>query len=129
MKYVLKYKVPVDFSFIIQKHINSLKIFAKKPNREQWKEAIIEKKMLDSWGGMWRECGGATYKVTIKSEDSILPVAEGIWSYQACTPNVSQVKNYAMTELRFVTECDMKIEVDDVMYVFFVRYLNEFMVT
>jgi hypothetical protein len=129
MKCVLKYKVPVGFEFWLEKSIDSLEIYVKKPNEEAWKEAIVEKKVIESWGGMWKECGGSRYVVRVRHPDMALPVAEGEYSYQACTPNVPQVKNYAMTELRFVTECDIKIEVDGVTYVFFVRYLNEFMVT
>jgi hypothetical protein len=124
----LKYKVPVGFTFTIQKHIDNIEIQVKKPEESEWKEAIIEKELLESWGGMWRECGGARYLVRVKPRDGILPVASGEYSYQACIPSAPSIRNYAITELKFEMLCDVKIVYDDVEVTFLVRYINEFAV-
>jgi hypothetical protein len=125
-RYVLRYKVPTDFEFTIQKHLDSVEIFAKEPEEKEWKKAEIVKELLESWGGMWRDCGGARYRIAIKVKDRVLPVAIGEYSYQACIPGAPQVKNYAMTVLKFVTACDVMLKIDDMTYIFYVRYLNEF---
>jgi hypothetical protein len=122
----LRYKVPVDFTFVVQRHIDSLEIQVKKPEERVWRKATIEKELLESWGGMWHDCGGSRYAIRVKHPDIVLPIAIGEWSYQACTPRMPNIKNYAYTELRFTTECDVRIVTDEVTYVFFVRYLNEF---
>jgi hypothetical protein len=123
MRYELKYKVPVNFTFTIQKHLDSLTIYVKKPTEEVWREATIIKELIEFWGGMWRDCGGSRYKVVVKDE---VTVADGEYSYQVCIPTTPSIQNYAMTSLRFITECDIKIETDRATYIFFVRYLNEF---
>jgi hypothetical protein len=125
----LKYKVPVGFTYTIQRHIDSIEIKVKKPEENVWREAIVERELLESWGGYGRDCGGASYKVRIKHPDIVLSVAEGLWSYQACIPSVPNVKNYAITELKFEMPCDIRIIYDDVEVTFLVRYLNEFEVT
>jgi hypothetical protein len=125
----LKYKVPVGFTYTIQKHIDSIEIKVKKPKENVWEEATIEKELLESWGGMWRDCGGARYLIRVKPKDGILPVAVGEYSYQACVPSAPSIKNYAITELKFETPCDIRIIYNDVEITFFVRYINEFEVT
>jgi hypothetical protein len=125
-RYELKYRVPVGFEFWLEKSIDSLEIYVKKPNEEAWKEAIVEKKVIESWGGMWKECGGSRYVVRVRHPDMALPVAEGEHSYQACIPTAPKIKNYALTTLKFLTLCDMKIITNKVTYVFHVRYLHEF---
>jgi len=122
----LKYKVPVGFTYAIQKHIDNIEIKVKKPEEKEWKEVIVEKELLESWGGYYKECGGARYRFVIKAKDGILPVAVGEYSYQACIPSAPSIRNYAITELKFETVCDVKIAYGNVEITFFVRYLNEF---
>jgi hypothetical protein len=125
-KYELKYKVPVDFTFVVQRHIDSISIYVKRPEEKEWKEAIVEKELLESWGGYGSDCGGARYTVRVKHPDVILPIVIGEYSYQACTPRMPDIKNYARVELKFITQCDVRIATDKAIYTFFVRYLNEF---
>jgi len=122
----LKYKVPVGFTYTIQKHIDNIEILVKKPDESEWKEAIVEKEQIDTWGGMWHDCGGARYLVRVV-KDRLL-VAVGEHSYQACIPSVPSIRNYAITELRFEMPCDIKIVYDNVEITFLVRYINEFAV-
>ena len=126
MMWKIKYKVPVGFVWTVQKHIDSLEIQVKKPEENVWREAIVEKELLESWGGYGRDCGGGRYAIKIKHPDIILPVAEGVWTYQACIPTVPSVKNYAITELKFEMPCDIKIVYDDVEVTFLVRDISEF---
>jgi hypothetical protein len=122
----LKYKVPIGFVFTIQKHVDNLEIRVKKPEENEWKEAIVEKELVQSWGGYGSECGGSRYLVRVKPRDEILSVATGEHSYQACTPSAPAIKNYAVTEIRFEMPCDIKISYDNVEMTFLVRYINEF---
>jgi hypothetical protein len=122
----LKYKVPVGFTWWVEKHIDSLDIYVKKPDTEKWEEAIVEKELVNSWGGYGRECGGARYAIRVKHPDIVLSVATGEHSYQACIPSVPSIRNYAITVLRFEMPCDIKISYDNVEMTFLVRYINEF---
>jgi hypothetical protein len=122
-----KFKVPIGFTWRVEKHINSLAIYVKKPEAKEWEEAVIEKELVNSWGGYGSECGGATYRIAIKTKNEILPVAIGEWSYQACIPNV-KIKNYAITVLKFSSICDIKIVYSNVEITFLVRDISEFIV-
>jgi hypothetical protein len=77
---------------------------------------------------MWRECGGARYRIAIKPKGGFLPIALGEWSYQACTPTASPIQNYAITEIRFESVCDVKIVYSNVEITFLVRDTSEFIV-
>ena len=122
----LRYKVPIGFTYTVRRHIDNIEIKVKKPEEkeEEWREAIVEKELLESWGGYYKDCGGARYRLVIKAKDD--PVAVGEYSYQACVPTVP-FKNYAITELKFITPCDVRLTYGNVEITFFVRYLNEFL--
>jgi hypothetical protein len=128
MKWSLKFKVPIGFTWRVEKHINSLTIYVKKPEAKEWEEVVIEKELVNSWGGYGRECGGARYLVRVKPKDGLLPVAIGEYSYQACIPSAPSIKNYAVTEIRFVSICDIKIAFSNAEFVFLVRDTSEFIV-
>jgi hypothetical protein len=132
----LKYRVPIGYSHTFRWHIDSLAFFVKATDEKEseWKEAVVEKELITSWGGYGRECGGARYRILIKPpRDSkklapYLPVAVGEYQYQACTPAASTIQTYAVTEIRFVSVCDVKIVYSDVEFTFLVRDTSEFIV-
>jgi hypothetical protein len=124
----LKYKVPIGFTWRVEKHIDSLDIYVKRPEEKEWEGVIVEKELVNSWGGYGRECGGARYLIKIKPKSHWLPVAVGEHSYQACIPSAPAIKNYAVTEIRFDSICDIKIFYDNVEVIFYVRDLSEFIV-
>jgi hypothetical protein len=129
MKWNLKFKVPIGFTYTIQRHVNSLDIYVKQPDTETWEEVIVEKELLESWGGYGRVCGGARYLIKIKPKSHWLPVAIGEYSYQACIPSMPSIKNYAVTELRFNSVCDIKIiHNDGTEIIFYVRDISEFII-
>jgi hypothetical protein len=128
VQWKLKFKVPVGFTWRVERHIDSLEIRVKKPEEKEWKEVVVEKEVLESWGGMWRECGGTRYRIAIRPKDGFLPVALGEHSYQACIPSAPSIKSYAVTEIKFISICDIKIVYSDVEFVFLVRDTSEFVV-
>jgi hypothetical protein len=128
VQWKLKFKVPVGFTWRVERHIDSLDIYVKKPEEKEWKEVVVEKELLESWGGYGRDCGGARYRIAIKPKDEFLPIALGEWSYQACTPTASPIQNYAITEIRFESVCDVKIVYSNVEITFLVRDTSEFIV-
>jgi hypothetical protein len=60
----------------------------------------FEMETIDSWGGLYAECGGNYYKFKIFKNDEV--IAEGEASYNACIPGHDA--NYAYTEIKMLKE-------------------------
>jgi len=46
MQWKLKFKVPIGYVWRVEKHVDSLEIYVKKPEEKEWKGVVIEK---ESW--------------------------------------------------------------------------------